>query len=58
METLGFTTREMRDEQYRRLKAEGQKGVCKFSTHEGNDPQIIYVVAWSMPKPATVAEGK
>ena len=57
-ETLGYTNREMRDDKWRELKAAGEKGVCRHTTHEGNSPQIIYVVTWSTPKPVTVAEGK
>ena len=57
-ETLGYTNREMRDDKWREVKAAGEKGVCRHSTHEGNNPQIIYVVTWSTPKPVTVAEGK
>ena len=57
-EQIGFTTREMRDIEYAALKSEGHKGVCRHTTHEGNSPQIIYVVTWSTPKPVTVTEGK
>ena len=55
METLGFTTREMRDEQYRRLKDEGKKGVCRYTTHQGNDPAIVWVVAWTEKSLTTVS---
>ncbi len=44
-----YTTREMRDEKIRTLKEAGITGICKFTTHEGNDPRIIYVVTWSEP---------
>jgi hypothetical protein len=70
METLGYTDRDIRDEKARALKAEGQKGVCKFSTHTREDrvnPKtgeitqvhpILYVVAWGTPKSETVVEAK
>ena len=48
-EVLGFTEKEMRDEQARRWKSEGSKGVATYSTHEGNDPKIIWVVTRSEP---------
>jgi hypothetical protein len=51
-ETLGFNDRDMRDTQYRRWKAEGSFGLARYSTHQGNDPQIIYVV--SRAEPATI----
>jgi hypothetical protein len=44
-----YTTCEMRDEKIRTLKEAGITGICKFTTHEGNDPRIIYVVTWSEP---------
>ena len=33
-EVLGFAEKEMRDEQARRWKSEGSKGVATYSTHE------------------------
>ena len=57
-EQLGFTTREMRDDKWRELKAAGEKGVGKHTTHEKESSDIIYVVTWGTPKPVTVAEGK
>ena len=50
-EVLGFAEKEMRDEQARRWKSEGSKGVATYSTHEGNDPKIIWVVTRSEPAP-------
>ena len=44
-----YTTREMRDDKVRLLKEAGIKGICTHTTHEGNDPRIIYVVTWSEP---------
>jgi hypothetical protein len=70
MEKVGFTTREMRDAEWRRLKAEGQKGVCKYTTHSFHEQTnnvtgeitrpypILWIVAWSTPKPETVAQEK
>lgn len=55
-ETLGFSTKEMRDEQYRRWKDEGNKGVVKYTTHTGNDPAIIWVVARTEPPAVPVPE--
>jgi hypothetical protein len=49
-EVLGFAEKEMRDEQKRRWVSEGSKGVATYSTHEGNDPKIIWVVTRSEPK--------
>ena len=46
-----YTTREMRDDKVRLLKEAGIMGICKFTTHDGNDPRIIYVVTWNEPKP-------
>lgn len=55
-ETLGFNSREMRDEQYRRWKAEGSRGCVKYTTHTGNDPAIIWVVARTEPPAVPVPE--
>lgn len=71
-ERLGFTDREMRDKEYRRLKAEGKKHVMRYTTHEKHlvrvmsggaeveveryNPQIIYVVAWPEMTKITVKE--
>jgi len=46
-----YTTREMRDDKVRRLRESCIKGICKHTTHDGNDPRIIYVVTWNEPKP-------
>lgn len=48
-ESLGFSDKDMRDEQYRRWKAEGSHGVTMYSTHQGNDPRIVYVVTRREP---------
>lgn len=53
-----YTDREARDEHVKRLKSAGIKGVGKHTTHDGNDPKIIYVVTWAEPASLTVAEGK
>lgn len=43
-ETLGFHNREQRDELYNTWKSEGVKGITRYTTHDGNNPQIIWVV--------------
>jgi hypothetical protein len=50
-ETLGFLSKEMRDEQYRRWKSDGSRGVTKYSTHSDDNKrrEIIYVVTRSEP---------
>ena len=53
-EVLGFAEKEMRDEQKRRWVSEDSKGVATYSTHEGNDPKIIWVVTRSEPESPTV----
>ena len=53
-----YTDKEARDAHISRLKEAGMKHVNKFTTHEGNDPKIIYVVTWAEPAPLTVTEGK
>jgi hypothetical protein len=53
-EKIGYTTREDRDAQIQKLKAAGRKHVNKYTTHEGNDPQILYVVTWQEPEAAAV----
>jgi hypothetical protein len=49
-----FTDKDARTEKIRQLKEAGMNGICKFTTHEGNDPRIIYVVTWNEPAPLTV----
>jgi len=53
-ETVGFTTREARDDEYRRLKAESKKGVCKYTDQK--DKKMVYVVAYSADAPVTVVQ--
>lgn len=48
-EKLGFHSTELRNEAIRKLREAGKKGIAKYSTHEGNDPRIIYVVTWDEP---------
>lgn len=55
-EKLGFTNREDRDAKVRALKTEGRKHVNKYSTHDGNNPQILYVVTWEELLSTTVQE--
>lgn len=51
-----FTDRAARDEKYRNLKTLGMRHVTKFTTHDGNNPAIIYVVTWAEPAPLTVVK--
>lgn len=71
-ETLGFTTREARDAEYRRLKSEDMRGLGRHTTHlkqlvrrmvdgqekemEILDPRITYVVTWTEPVKTAVEE--
>lgn len=48
-EVLGFTTREMRDFQYDAWRREGSKGLICYTTYQGNDPAIVWVVTRSEP---------
>lgn len=56
-EKLGFTNREDRDAKIRQLRAAGLRHINKYTTHEGKDPRIIYVLTWDEP-PVTVAQEK
>lgn len=61
MEMLGFAEKEMRDEQYRRFKAQGYRGLGRHSTHHsptGRDektgkflvnPSLVYVLTYCEP---------
>ena len=44
--TLGFTDKAARDEEYAKIKATGARGVVRYTTHDQNHPQIIYVLAY------------
>ena len=57
LEKLGYLHREDRDAKVRQLRLEGRRHIAQYSTHEGNDPKIIYVVVWDEPS-QTVAEEK
>lgn len=48
-ETLGFTDKHMRDDQYTKWKKDGSKGLAKYSSHQGNKPAIIWVVSRTEP---------
>ena len=48
-ETLGFTVKHERDDLYTKWKNEGSKGLAKYSSHQGNDPAIIWVVSRTEP---------
>jgi len=56
-ESLGFTERAARDYQYEKWKQEGSKGLARTTDHQGNDPQIIWVVSRTEP-PAIPAPEK
>jgi hypothetical protein len=57
-EVLGFQDKEMRNEQYRKWKAEGSKGITRYSTHQGNDPHIVWVVTRREPDAVESIEKK
>lgn len=44
--TLGFTDKAARDEEWARIKATGARGVVRYTTHDQNHPQIIYVLGY------------
>jgi hypothetical protein len=44
--TLGFTDKQTRDEEWAKMKAAGTRGVVRYTTHDQNHPQIIYVLAY------------
>lgn len=44
--TLGFTDKVARDEEYAKIKATGARGCVRYTTHDQNHPQIIYVLAY------------
>ena len=55
-EVVGFLDKELRDEQARKWKAEGSEGISTHSTHEGNDPKIVWVVTRREPDLPVPAE--
>ena len=44
--TLGFTDKITRDEEWAKVKATGARGVVRYTTHDQNHPQIVYVLAY------------
>jgi hypothetical protein len=44
--TLGFTDKQSRDEEWAKRKATGERGVVRYTTHDQNHPQIVYVLAY------------
>ena len=44
--TLGFTDKVTRDEEWAKVKATGMRGVVRYTTHDQNHPQIVYVLAY------------
>lgn len=55
-EVLGFTARDDREEQFRKWTQERSRGLSRFTTHQGNDPLIIWCV--SRTEPIETKEGK
>jgi hypothetical protein len=70
MENLAYKNRDQRNDKWRQLRTDSEKGICRYSTHvteEKINPitgeitqvhPILWVVAWSTPKPVTVGEEK
>ena len=53
--TLGFTDKQTRDEEWARIKATGARGCVRYTTHDQNHPQIVYVLAYPVsPVPQSV----
>jgi hypothetical protein len=44
--TLGFTDKQTRDEEWVKIRATGARGVVRYTTHDQNHPQIVYVLAY------------
>lgn len=44
--TLEFTDRAARDEEWAKVRATGARGVVRYTTHAANEPQIIYILAY------------
>lgn len=44
--TLGFTDKAERDSEWAKIKATGARGVVRYTTHDQNHPQIVYVLAY------------
>ena len=53
--TLGFTDKVTRDEEWAKVKATGMRGVVRYTTHDQNHPQIVYVLAYPV-SPVTQSE--
>ena len=53
--TLGFTDKVTRDEEWAKVKATGMRGVVRYTTHDANHPQIVYVLAYPV-SPVTQSE--
>ena len=53
--TLGFTDKATRDEEWAKVKATGMRGVVRYTTHDANHPQIVYVLAYPV-SPVTQSE--
>ena len=54
--TLGFTDKATRDEEWVKVKATGMRGVVRYTTHDQNHPQMIYVLAYPIVSPVTQSE--
>ena len=49
--TLGFTSKAERDAEWAKMKAAGERGVVRYTTHDRNHPQIVYVLAHPVVSP-------
>ena len=54
--TLGFTTKVERDAEYDKMKATGARGIVRYTTHDQNHPQIVYVLAHPVVSVVTHSE--
>ena len=48
-ESVGFMTREAREERHKEWKAEGGTGLGRHTTHVDNKPQVVYCVTRYVP---------
>lgn len=46
---VSYTTREARDADYEQAKIFGIKGVTRYTTHVGNNPNVVYILATPVP---------
>jgi hypothetical protein len=55
--TLGFTDKTARDEEWTKMRATGMRGVVRYTTHDQNHPQIIYVLAYPVSEKTHIGTG-